>query len=152
MSRLRRVADIDKRRRDQAGAELSNARRELTRHRDQLNQMMTPTGEGDQSSGQSMLAHRQAAGRKVERLVEATRAQRTVVDAAEEKFVETEKRARQMARAVEMETERMAADRRRAADRVMEDTVIAVTADRRIRPHSQPQPGSAGNPRQGGEQ
>lgn len=134
MSRLRRVADIDRRRRDQAVAKLSEARQELIRHHDQLDQMMTPAAEGQQTSGPSMLAHRQAAGRKVERLVEATRAQRTVVDAAEEKFLATDKRAKQMERAVELEDERLAADRRRAAERAMEDTVIAVTADRRTRP------------------
>ncbi len=133
MSRLRRVADIEQRRRDQAGAELSKAREELRWHHDQLQQMMTPTAERTQPSGPSMLAHRQAAGRMVERLVEATRAQREVVDAAEEQFAETDMKARQMARAVELHDERLDAARRRAVERAVEDTVLTVSADRRNR-------------------
>lgn len=148
MSRLRRVAHIEGRRRDRAGAQLHEARQELTRYRDQLTSMMTPTAEREPQSGASMLAHRQAAGRMVERLVEATQAQRAVVNSAEEHFAESDKRARQMERAVELEDERLAADRRRAAERIMEDTVVAVNAGRRNptrpQPHRMPQQGGEG--------
>lgn len=152
MSRLRRVAHIEGRRRDQAGAQLSEARQELTRYHDQLRSMMAPTAEREPRSGASMLAHRQAAGLMVERLVEATQAQRDVVSSAEERFAETDKRARQVERAVELEDERQAAVRRRAAERIMEDTVIAVTAGRRTRPPtpSQIQPQPQWNPQRGG--
>lgn len=146
MSRLRRVAHIEGRRRDQAGAQLSEARQELVRYHEQLKNMMSPAAEREAQSGASMLARRQAANRMVERLVEATQAQRTVVSSAEEHFAETDKRARQMKRAVELEDERLAAERRRAAERAMEDTVIAVSAGRRTR--SQPQ--SPTGPQQGG--
>lgn len=130
MSRLRRVADIEGRRRDQAGARLFEARQELDRYHEQLRRMLTPTAERESHSGASMLVHRQAAGRMVERLVEATQAQRAVVDSAEEHYAESDKRARQMERAVELDDERLAATRRRAVERAMEDTVIAVTAGR----------------------
>ncbi len=131
MSRLRRVADIEGRRRNQAGAQLSEAWEELSNHREQLQRMMTPTAEREPTSGASMLAHRQAAGRMVQRLVEATQAQRAVVNAAREHFAEADKRARQIARAVELDDDRRLAARRRAEDRAMEDTVMAVTARRR---------------------
>ncbi|MDH4277363.1 MAG: hypothetical protein OEW83_04685 [Acidimicrobiia bacterium] len=140
MSRLRRVAHIEGRRREQAGAQLFDARQELVRYHEQIRSMMAPTAERKPQSGAAMLAHRQAAGRMVERLVEATQAQRAVVSSAEEHFAETDKRAKQMARAVEIEDERLAADRRRATERVMEDTVIAVTAGRRSRPQPHRQP------------
>lgn len=136
MSRLRRVADIEGRRRDQAGAQLFEARQELSRHHEQLRRLSTPTAERLPISGAAMLAHREAAGRLVERLVEATQAQRAVVNAAEEQFAENDKRARQMARAVELDDERTAAARRRAEERAMEDTVIAVSADRRTTPQA----------------
>lgn len=137
MSRLRRVADIEGRRRDQAGAELYEARQELTRHHEQLEGMMTPSAEREPTSGASMLAHRQAAGRKVERLVEAAQAQREVVDDAAQQFADTDKRARQIARAVELDDQRLASARRRAEERRMEDTLIAVAADRKKAPGSE---------------
>lgn len=136
MSRLRRVADVERRRRDQAGAQLNDARQELTRHHEQLERMMTPTAGREPTSGASMLAHREAAGRMVERLIEASQAQREVVNAAAEQFALTDQRARQMAKAVEMDDERRTLDRRRAEDRRMEDTMIAVTAGRRKAPDS----------------
>ena len=139
MSRLRRVANIEGRRRDQAGARLLEARQELSRHHELLRRMMTPTAEQEQASAASMLAHREAAGRMVERLVEAAQAQRLLVNEAEEHFADTERRARQMERAVELNDEREALTRRRAEERAMEDTVIAVSAGRKKQPETSQQ-------------
>ncbi len=133
MTRLERVADIERRRRDAAGAQLHAARRELDRHREQLRNASTPSTDTEPTSGASMLTRRQAAGRMVERLVAATQAQRTVVDQAVEDFERTDRRARQMNRAAELESERQAAARRRIEERNMEDTMIGVTAGRRMK-------------------
>ena len=89
-----------------------------------------------------MLARRQAAGRLVERLVEASQTQREVVEEAEQHFADTDKRARQMARAVELDDERTAAARRQAEERRMEDAMIAVAAGRKNRSDSGRQGGS----------
>lgn len=131
-SRLDRVAAVENRRRAQAGSNLARARRDLDHYHQRLHQTMnqTPTGPAVDSAA-AMLAGRQAVGRMVDRLITDTRAQNQLVAQAEEAFRHADRRAAQMDRAVELALERQAVERRKAMEKHVEDTVIAVSTHRK---------------------
>ena len=102
--------------------------------------MSQPSAGPATDSAAAMLAGRQAVGRMVDRLVTDTRAQNQLVAEAEQAFRHADRRAAQMDRAVELAMERQAIERRRAGEKQVEDTVIAVSTRRN---------GAADRPRRG---
>ncbi len=136
-SRLDRVAAVESQRRTQAGSNLAKARRDLDHHQQRLQQAMTqPQAEtpGPASgSAAAMLAGRQAVGRMVDRLINDTIAHNHLVAEAEEAFRHADRRSAQMERAVELALERQAIERRKALEKQLEDTVIAVSTHRDVR-------------------